>query len=93
MEKAKKSIAVSHSTVTEKNNTKFLPIQQIVEIPENRRLTIEVPAEVPTGPVVLILKPATELSMSETTASIDEALDSARAILTKHLPAFEALAK
>ena len=70
-----------------------MTITQIVDIPENRRLTIEVPREVPAGKIELIFKPIDKSNMSETTASTDEALASARGILAKHLPAFEALAK
>jgi hypothetical protein len=33
-------------------------IEQIVEIPASRRLTIDVPREVPTGPVLLTFTPA-----------------------------------
>ena len=35
-----------------------MTIEQIVEIPDNRRLTIEVPREVPTGTVILTFTPA-----------------------------------
>ena len=35
-----------------------MSITQTVEIPANRRLTIDVPSEVPTGPVVLTFTPA-----------------------------------
>ena len=34
-----------------------MTITQTVDIPENRRLTIDVPREVPTGPVVLTFTP------------------------------------
>jgi hypothetical protein len=36
-----------------------MSITQTVEIPASRRLTIDVPPEVPLGPVDLIYKPAT----------------------------------
>jgi hypothetical protein len=35
-----------------------MTITQTVEIPADRRITIEVPREVPTGPVVLSFTPA-----------------------------------
>jgi hypothetical protein len=35
-------------------------IEQMVEIPANHRLTIEVPREVPAGRTILIFKPAAE---------------------------------
>ena len=34
-----------------------MTITQTVEIPASRRLTIEVPSEVPEGPAILIFKP------------------------------------
>ena len=37
-----------------------MTITQTVEIPADRRITIEVPREVPTGPVVLTFTPATD---------------------------------
>ncbi|MDR1447263.1 MAG: hypothetical protein LBI90_10260 [Treponema sp.] len=37
-----------------------MTIEQTVEIPANHRLTIEVPREVPAGPVVLAFTPAGE---------------------------------
>ena len=36
-----------------------MTITQTVDIPESRLLTIEVPREVPTGPVILTFTPAT----------------------------------
>ena len=35
-----------------------MTMTQTVDIPENRRLTIEVPREVPTGPTVIAFTPA-----------------------------------
>ena len=35
-----------------------MPIQQTIEIPASHRLTIDVPREVPTGPVILTFTPA-----------------------------------
>ena len=35
-----------------------MSITQTVEIPVNRRLTIDVPNDVPTGPVILTFSPA-----------------------------------
>jgi len=37
-----------------------MSITQTVEIPANRRLTIDVPPEVPMGPVILTFTPAAE---------------------------------
>ena len=35
-----------------------MSITQTVEIPVNRRITIDVPREVPTGPIILTFTPA-----------------------------------
>jgi hypothetical protein len=37
----------------------LMSIMQTVEIPANRRLTIDVPREVPVGPTILTFRPAT----------------------------------
>jgi len=37
-----------------------MPITQTVEIPADRRLTIDVPSEVPTGSVILTFTPASK---------------------------------
>ena len=37
-----------------------MTITQTVDIPASRRLTIDVPPEVPTGPVILAFTPAAE---------------------------------
>ena len=37
-----------------------MTITQTVEIPPSRRLNIEVPREIPTGPVILTFTPARE---------------------------------
>ncbi|WP_461247150.1 hypothetical protein [Treponema sp. R6D11] len=70
-----------------------MSITQTVEIPDNHRLTIDVPCEVPTGKTIIIFKPISELNVSETTASADEAMNSANKILEKHITAFKELAK
>jgi len=38
-----------------------MTITQTVDIPANRRITLEVPREVPTGPVILSFTPAQTL--------------------------------
>ena len=43
-----------------------MPITQTVIIPENRRLLIEVPREVPSGQVILTFTPATEPTVNTT---------------------------
>ena len=42
-----------------------MPITQTVIIPENRRLLIEVPREVPSGQVVLTFTPVPETSLDK----------------------------
>ena len=42
-----------------------MAITQTVEIPANRRLTIEVPREVPTGKTILTFTPAPETAFTE----------------------------
>jgi len=51
-----------------------MSITQTVEIPVNHRLTIDVPREVPAGPVVLTFTPACTLVGSKDPATIEEAL-------------------
>jgi len=42
-----------------------MTITQTVEIPADRRLTIDVPHEVPTGPVILSFTPAAKAASGE----------------------------
>ena len=42
-----------------------MSITQTVEIPASRRLTIDVPREVPTGPVILTFTPAETQPLKE----------------------------
>ena len=42
-----------------------MTITQTIEIPPDRRLVIDVPCEVPTGPVILAFTPAAVLQLSE----------------------------
>jgi len=41
-------------------------VTQTVEVPDNHRLTIDVPPEIPAGPVVLVFKSAAESSTGMT---------------------------
>ena len=67
---------------------------QTVEIPADRRITLEVPCEVPTGTVILSFTPVSETSKNEfVDASKEDILTIGDGILNKHLSAFEALAK
>jgi len=47
-----------------------MTITQTVEVPSNRRITLEVPREIPAGPVILSFTPA------KTAESITEKLNS-----------------
>ena len=49
-----------------------MTITQTVDIPESRRLIIDVPHEIPTGPVVLTFKPVTKTPQNLT---LQEAMD------------------
>ena len=42
-----------------------MSITQTVDIPDSRRLTIDVPFEIPTGPVILTFTPAKSNQMPE----------------------------
>jgi hypothetical protein len=47
-------------------------VTQTVEVPESRWLTIEVPIEVPTGPVALIFRPITKTHQNLTSQEVME---------------------
>ena len=71
-----------------------MTITQTVEIPADRRIILEVPREVPTGPVILSFTPVSETGKIEfTDASKEDVMSAGDEILNKHLAAFEALAK
>jgi hypothetical protein len=75
-------------------------ITQTVDIPASRRITIDVPLEVPTGKVVLIFNPVTveakTIKNEETaysTISKENAVSMTSEIMEKYRPALENLAK
>ena len=69
-----------------------MTITQTVDIPANRRITV--PAEVPTGPVVLTFTPLVEVDRIELAdAPAEEVMAAGDGILNEHLAAFKALAK
>jgi hypothetical protein len=71
-----------------------MSVTQTVIVPENRRLVIDVPSEIPTGSVILTFTPLTETTMMKfADASKEEVMAVGNEILNKHLAAFEALAK
>jgi len=71
-----------------------MTITQTVEIPANRRITLEVPREVPAGRVILTITPVEEKNTIEfIDASTNDVINAGDEILNKHIAAFEALAK
>ena len=71
-----------------------MTITQTVEIPANRRITLEVPHEVPTGAVTLTFTPVSKTDKIEfVDAKNQEVMTAGDEILDKHIAAFEALAK
>ena len=53
----------------------IMTFTQTIEIPANRRIILEVPSEVPTGPVILTFSPVMKTDMIEfADASTDEVL-------------------
>jgi hypothetical protein len=49
-----------------------MTIQQTIDIPANHRLTLEVPQEVPAGPVIITFTPAPDLRSAEPVGMSDE---------------------
>jgi tRNA A58 N-methylase Trm61 len=67
---------------------------QTVDIPDNRRLTIDVPKEVPAGRVILTFKPVAENEETTyTTLSKEDAISMTAEVIEKYRPALEELAK
>ena len=56
----------------------FMTIMQTIEIPANRRVTIEVPPQIPTGPVILSFTPAHTSIKKKNPCTADEALQMAK---------------
>ena len=55
-----------------------MTITQTVDIPANRRLTIDVPPQIPAGPVILSFTPIHALSKKKDPSTIEEALQMAK---------------
>ena len=69
-------------------------IEQIVEIPADRRLTIDVPKEIPAGKVMLVFKPVDEDERTVYTSfSKEKAVSMTAEVIEKYRPALEDLAK
>jgi hypothetical protein len=45
--------------------TRFMTIEQIIDVPANRRLTLDIPPEIPVGKVILTFTPAQDGSSAE----------------------------
>ena len=54
--------------------TFLMSVTQAVEIPANHRLTIDVPREVPVGPVILTFTPAKKPIVGKTNRTLEDAL-------------------
>ena len=71
-----------------------MTITQTVDIPDDRRITIDVPLEVPVGKVLLIFKPVAEAEETVYTAlSKESAVAMTAEVIEKYRPALEELAK
>ena len=81
-----------------------MTITQTVEIPADRRITIEVPKEVPVGKVILTFMPALEPSDQKpagaegketvySSLSNEKAVSMTAEVIEKYRPALEELAK
>ena len=71
-----------------------MTITQTVEIPESRRLIIDVPAEVPSGKTILTFTPASEKDENVyTTLSNERAITMTSDIIEKYRPALVELSK
>jgi hypothetical protein len=51
-----------------------MTIEQTVDIPESHRLTIDVPREVPAGPVILAFTPASASQFGSDPHTVEEAM-------------------
>jgi hypothetical protein len=51
-----------------------MTIEQTVDIPESHRLTIDVPREVPAGPVILAFTPASASQFGSDPRTVEEAM-------------------
>jgi hypothetical protein len=70
-----------------------MTVSRTVNLPASHRLVIDVPREVPEGPIVLSFTPMSETDMIEfTDATAEEVLTVGGEILDKHIAAFKALA-
>jgi len=72
-----------------------MTVTQTVEIPaDHRRITLEVPPQIPAGKVILTFTPVEESAAIEfVNAAPDEVMAAGDEILNNHIAAFKALAK
>ena len=71
-----------------------MTITQTVDIPDSRRLIIDVPREIPTGRAIIAFTPADEGKKTVYTALTNEkAVSMTAEVIEKYRPALEDLAK
>ena len=75
-------------------------VEQIIEVPESRRITLDLPQTLPVGKARISVFPVPEVKAKGTPVtgkfeedSLDEFVAVADKIITKHIEAFKALAK
>ena len=75
-------------------------VEQIIEVPESRRITLDLPQDLPVGKARISIFPVAESTAKGTPvtgefeeASFEEAMAVANKIIAKHIEAFKALAK
>ena len=87
MEKVKENITV-YNTVAEKSNAKFFSIHQTVEVPDDYRISIELPHSVPSGVMAKIQIDIPAVSPRDTYNSYHQTpdtIDEIRQILQKEM--------
>ena len=70
-----------------------MTITQTVEIPESRRVTIDIPSNYPTGRASVTIRFSVPGTTEFTDALTEDVMAAGDEILDKHLAAFKALAK
>ena len=73
-------------------------VEQIIDIPESRRVTLDLPQNLPVGKARISVFPVPEMKGTPVTgefeeASFEEAMAIGNKIIAKHIEAFKALAK
>ena len=55
-----------------------MTIEQTIEVPASRRITIEIPPQIPIGPVILTFTPARSSMPRKEPLTVEEALEMAK---------------